>query len=148
MEGHPCDVWDTLCELASISCISMRLQAVEKLKARGISSEDDVIAVSTWSNILLEAQHPCLQGIKPCEAPHTADGDQAHVSMHLLAASAAVATSLPYRITGARLISVVPAHMCLGLQLTAEDYDLPTVAPRLKELARQVSSGRGFQLIK
>lgn len=33
-------------------------------------------------------------------------------------------------------------------QLTKEDYDLPTLAPRLIELASNVSNGRGFQLLK
>jgi len=36
----------------------------------------------------------------------------------------------------------------LHVQLTAEDYDLPTFAPKLRELVRIVSLGRGFQLLK
>ena len=33
-------------------------------------------------------------------------------------------------------------------QLKKEDYDLPTLAPRLVSLAHRVSSGLGFQLIR
>ena len=33
-------------------------------------------------------------------------------------------------------------------QLTAEDYDLPTFGPKLKEVVKNVSLGRGFQLLR
>ena len=33
-------------------------------------------------------------------------------------------------------------------QLTAEDYDLPSFGPKLKELVKNVSLGRGFQLLR
>lgn len=34
------------------------------------------------------------------------------------------------------------------MQLTAEDYELPTFGPKLREVVKNVSLGRGFQLLR
>lgn len=36
----------------------------------------------------------------------------------------------------------------VALQLTKEDYDLPTLTPKILEIGRHVSLGRGFHLIR
>lgn len=36
----------------------------------------------------------------------------------------------------------------MHVQLTKEDYDLPTLKPKLLDIGREVSLGRGFHLVK
>lgn len=38
--------------------------------------------------------------------------------------------------------------MCCGQQLTKDDFALPNLAPTLVDLAKEVTLGRGFQLLK
>jgi len=34
------------------------------------------------------------------------------------------------------------------VQLTKEDFDLPTLAPKLRALGKEVSQGKGFHLVR
>ena len=39
-------------------------------------------------------------------------------------------------------------HLTVGLQLTKEDFPLPTLRPKLLDIGKEVNSGRGFKLVR
>ena len=99
--------------------------AVAALRARGVAAEDDIIAVRFLQGRLL-----------PTMSAHTSAIAFAQGRGRIPACGCAHASG--------------PFHglSCSPLQLTKEDYALPTLGPKLVELAKSVTLGRGFQLLR